>query len=53
MSTEEGVTFTLPPGYAERMTQKSGEFYLDVFGAVRDAESCEQIGVWGYTGMPS
>jgi hypothetical protein len=39
--SEQRVTFTLPDGYAE--------FYLDVFGGVRDRESSVLIGRWTTT----
>ncbi|RKT33646.1 hypothetical protein DEU34_2249 [Microbacterium sp. AG1240] len=40
------IVFTLPDEYAERMRKNSGEFYLDVFGRVRDRESTDAIGHW-------
>lgn len=40
------IVFTIPTEYAEEMRRNSGEFYLDVFGGVRNRETAEKIGEW-------
>lgn len=43
------IIFEIPDDYAARMRQESGEFYLDVFGGVRDRVSTEFLGRWAQT----